>query len=438
VFAFAGAYNWTLVPLAAGAVLLTIRERPSVLRPPYRLVDAALIAWLTLAAAMLAPLPPSVRLAIAPHAAAVDRAVYFDAIDRQARPLSVDPAATMWALVMAAAVVLTFWSARAILNRHGLRATARGLSWIGLALSALALVQHATSPKLMYWYFHPLARNAMPFGPYVNRNDLTTWLLLAIPLVAGYGIARFKSRQRADAPIDLEASLDATTLWLAASALLMLATVLVAASRSGFTGTVVGLTIFMWLARKRLGTSGWTWLAVILFAILALATTYANWNSLASRLDETLAVGIGGRRAIWAQTWPMVRDFWVSGVGVGAYERAMTVYQQAPHVFYINHAHNEYLQLLAEGGLLLAGPAVLAVCAVVWQTARQLRDDHSPVFWIRAGAASGLLGAAVQGIWDTGLRLPANAVLFALLAAIALHAGHGAQGALRTSRPQNN
>jgi hypothetical protein len=82
VFAFAGAYNWTLVPLAAGAVLLTISERPSVLRPPYRLVDAALIAWLALAAAMLAPLPQSVRLAIEPHAAAVDRALYFAAIDR--------------------------------------------------------------------------------------------------------------------------------------------------------------------------------------------------------------------------------------------------------------------------------------------------------------------------------------------------------------------
>ncbi|MBZ5556395.1 MAG: O-antigen ligase family protein [Acidobacteriia bacterium] len=426
VFAFAGAYNWTLVPLAAGAVLLAISERPSIFRAPYRVLDTALIVWLTLAAAMLAPLPASARRAIAPHAAAVDRALYVESptqpLDQQARPVSVDPGATMWALVMAGAVLLIFWSARSILNRHGLRATARGLAWIGLALSALALVQHATSPTLMYWYFHPIASKATPFGPYVNRNDLTTWLLLAIPLVAGYGIARFTSRQRtAGGPIDLEASVDATALWLAASVLLMLATVLAATSRSGLTGTVVGLAVFMWLARTRLGASGWTWLAAVLFALLALATTYANWNSLASRLDETLAVGIGGRRAVWAQTWPMVRDFWISGVGVGAYERAMTVYQQTPHAFYINHAHNEYLQLLAEGGVLLAVPAALAVCAVVWLAAGQLRDDHSPVFWIRAGAASGLLAAAVQGIWDTGLRLPGNAVLFALLAAIALH-----------------
>ena len=48
----------------------------------------------------------------------------------------------------------------------------------------------------------------------------------------------------------------------------------------------------------------------------------------------------------------MVSDFWITGVGVGAYERAMTVYQRQPHVFYFNHAHNEYLQLLAEGGVV--------------------------------------------------------------------------------------
>jgi hypothetical protein len=323
---------------------------------------------------------------------------------------------------MAVAILLIFWSARAIVNRHGLRATARGLAWIGLALSALTLLQHATAPRLMYWYFHPIASKATPFGPYVNRNDLATWLLAAIPLVAGYAIARFTSRQRADdGPIDLEASVDATALWLAASVLLMLATVLVSASRSGITGTVAGLAALMWLARKRLGASGWIWLTVILGVLLAIAATYANWGVLANRMDETLAVGIGGRRAVWAQTWPMARDFWVTGVGVGAFERAMTVYQQAPHVFYINHAHNEYLQLLAEGGALLAVPAAIAVCAVVWQGARQLRGDHSPVFWIRAGAASGLLAAAVQGLWDTGLRLPANAVLFALLAAIVVH-----------------
>jgi O-antigen ligase len=149
-----------------------------------------------------------------------------------------------------------------------------------------------------------------------------------------------------------------------------------------------------------------------------------------TRVEETLNVGLGGRREIWDRTWAMASDFWVTGIGVGAYERAMTVYQKQPHVFYFNHAHNEYLQLLSEGGVMLAVPAAVAIAGGAWQIWRRVDADRTAVFWIRAGAASGMLAVAVQSVWDTGLRMPANAVLFALLAAIALHnssqSGHAA------------
>jgi hypothetical protein len=45
------------------------------------------------------------------------------------------------------------------------------------------------------------------------------------------------------------------------------------------------------------------------------------------------------------------------------------------------------------------------------------------MFMLRAGAASALAASAVQSIWDTGLRLPANAVICAIAAAIAVHDG---------------
>jgi hypothetical protein len=43
------------------------------------------------------------------------------------------------------------------------------------------------------------------------------------------------------------------------------------------------------------------------------------------------------------------------------------------------------------------------------------------MYWVRAGAASGLVAVAVQSIWETGLRVPANTLLFAVLAAVSLH-----------------
>ena len=117
----------------------------------------------------------------------------------------------------------------------------------------------------------------------------------------------------------------------------------------------------------------------------------------------------------------MARDFIAVGIGVGAFARGMLVYQQSSRALFFNHAHNEYLQVLVEGGLLVAVPVGGALAAGAWTAWRFLRRDASAMFWIRAGAISGLASVAVQSIWDTGLRMPANAVLFALVSAIALH-----------------
>ena len=83
------------------------------------------------------------------------------------------------------------------------------------------------------------------------------------------------------------------------------------------------------------------------------------------RLQETTEQGEWGRPVIWHDTWRMASDFPLTGVGAGAFERAMLVYQEGSRLFFFNHAHNEYLQLLAEGGLLIAVPAAIAVLAAI-------------------------------------------------------------------------
>jgi len=52
---------------------------------------------------------------------------------------------------------------------------------------------------------------------------------------------------------------------------------------------------------------------------------------------------------------------------------------------------------------------------------RRLAADRSAIYWIRVGAVSGLVGACVQSLWETALRRPANTLLFALIAGVALH-----------------
>jgi O-antigen ligase len=162
---------------------------------------------------------------------------------------------------------------------------------------------------------------------------------------------------------------------------------------------------------------------IVTAAVVSVAVAaYANLPALATRVADALPTGFGGRIDVWRQTWPMARDFVLAGIGVGGYVRGMLVYQQSTRLIFINHAHNEYLQILVEGGLLLAVPTAAAVSTAAIATLRRLRCDRTPVFWLRAGAASGMAAVAAQCWWETGLRMPANAVLLAVIAAIALHA----------------
>jgi len=77
--------------------------------------------------------------------------------------------------------------------------------------------------------------------------------------------------------------------------------------------------------------------------------------------------------------------------------------------------------LATEGGLLVGIPLAAAAVVLIIAIARRLKEDRSDGFWIRAGAVSGLAGVMVQSIWETGLRMPANGLLFAVLCAIAVH-----------------
>ena len=131
---------------------------------------------------------------------------------------------------------------------------------------------------------------------------------------------------------------------------------------------------------------------------------------------------VADRVLIWHDTLPVLRDFWLTGTGVGTFLTSMGVYQRSSPGVIFNQAHNHYLQVAAEGGLLVGLPVALALAAFVLAARRSLETDRSGAFWMRAGAASGLCGVAIQSLWETGLTVPANAAMAAVLAAMVVHA----------------
>jgi O-antigen ligase len=384
-------------PLAAAAVCLTLAVRPAIARRGTRWLDAALIAWVALVALQRVPLPPDLRLRLSPALRAVDLQLRVDApvVPGADTPhaLSVNPHGTTLSLLVAMSVVLTFWSARTLFSGGGVRLAARAVAGMGLALAAFGIVQHTTAPHSFYGTTVP--RQVTPFGPYSHQS------------LAG----------RLSISAD---SFDNRAMWLTTAAAAMAAALVVGLSRSGLIAAMAGLATLWVLSSARMDRRARAWLLGGFGGIVAVALAFVNTTAMAGRIGETIG-GIGGRTAIWRATWPMAKDFWLIGIGAGAFERGMVVYQPSPHETFFNHAHNDYLQMLTEGGLLLAIPAIAAAAAGISGIRSLLRSDRSSMYWVRAGAASGLVAVAVQSIWETGLRVPANTLLFAVLSAISLH-----------------
>ena len=108
----------------------------------------------------------------------------------------------------------------------------------------------------------------------------------------------------------------------------------------------------------------------------------------------------------------------------GTYSTAMLVYQPGDRTIFFNQAHDQALQFATEGGLMLFVPLTIALLAFAAGVASRLASDRSSMFWLRTGAAAGIVGVFVQSIWETGLLMPANGLLFAVICAIEVHDRH--------------
>ncbi len=422
--AFGGRSASTAIPFSGCCVLLALTVRGTrATSVTARVLGSILIAIACFTVAQALPLPSAVAGALSPHAHTVRQALSLSPSAPAWLPLSIDEPSTLWASAVTIGTMSLFVAARAVLARGGLRQTARGISAVGLVFSTIAIAQAATAGRSIYWRFPTEYEGPLPFGPFVNRNHFATWAIMAAPLCFGYIMARTDNPDAALSPlISVRARLtrmaDGRMIWLAVAAAVMTTALLMSMSRSGILALGAAAT-FSSLALGRRARRGRRWWVLGVFAVaVGIALARLDVPALAERFARS-GSGVESRLRIWTDTMPIVRDFWLTGTGVGSFRTAMVYYQRADRIVQFNQAHNHYLQAAAEGGLMLLGLALSAIAALAMAIREQLSLDRSSAYWIRAGAACGLAAVAFQSLWETGLVMPANAALAAVLAAIA-------------------
>ncbi len=126
------------------------------------------------------------------------------------------------------------------------------------------------------------------------------------------------------------------------------------------------------------------------------------------------------RKEMWAATWQMFKAHPVAGLGFGGYWIGITKYHHASGEITPQQAHNDYLELMASGGLI--GCALIAWFLVTFiKRARSSLRSQDPYYRAAClGALTGMFGVVVHSFVDFGLHITINALLFLTLLVIAV------------------
>ena len=169
-------------------------------------------------------------------------------------------------------------------------------------------------------------------------------------------------------------------------------------------------------------------LLLVLICGVAFGTLWLGGDRLATRIeasriefssDKTASREGVSRNEIWRVTLRMFAAHPMLGVGMGAYWAAVPAFHDASGTTTPQEAHNDYLELLASGGLVGLAIGIWFAVAVFRRTRQNL---HSANRFRRAacfGATIGIIGVAVHSLVDFGLHMIVNALVFTTLVVIA-------------------
>ncbi len=434
-FAFGSVYPWAYWPLAAVAAvvaLLALFARSTHRSLRLRPLVVALAVFAAAVAVQLVPLPLRWLTVVSPAALEVVNSFEMAAASHLVRhPLSIAPHQTAIALALFVSfALLTVGSARLVTMR-GPASVANAVAIVGALLAMAAIIQKPLFGAEIYGFWTP-RDGYLPFGPFVNSNHFAGWMLMALPLTSGLLLGRVTRAMRHVKPTARDrlvwlSSPDASRLLLLAGAALVMAlSIALTLSRSGIAAALFALVLLGMIAiRRQTGTGRRT---LVLSVVVLLVTAVAAWagvDRIASHFAATDS-NLNNRWGAWADAAAIASSFPLTGTGLNTYGVATIYYQTHDLARSYSAAHNDYLQVAAEGGALLVVPAVLCVLAfgaIVWKRFRT--ESSSSGYWIRVGAVTGLFAIGLQETVDFSLQMPGNAVLFAVLCGIAMHASPG-------------
>jgi O-antigen ligase len=343
--------------------------------------------------------------------------------------LSLDPYSTRLVLVQLATLLIYFAATLVFVDTpHRLHILVRTIMIFGFCLAVFGLTQSFTSPTKVYWVRELPQSTA--FGPFINRHHFAGYMELTIALPLGLLFGGVVEK-------------DKRLLYLFVAGLMGIALVMTT-SRGGIISLVAEIFFLVvvtaiWRKKEehhssRRKPSRWrgaialrpiviriglatALLIGLFFGVIMFGGEFSIYRFIdtVNSNDPTT-----GRAHFWSVTLDIIKAHPFVGTGLGAYGVIYTKYDSRNGLFRLEQAHNDYLQVLSDGGtigaILALGFVVLLFYKAI-QRAKSTKDDFRRA--VALGSLSGCFAVLVHSFFDFTLHTTSNALLFLVLAAMA-------------------
>ncbi len=316
------------------------------------------------------------------------------------RTISVEPFATqvtalhIFALCAFFSLTLVYLQSAARLRR-----IVTVITVFGFIYAFYAILQAVLSPDKIYGIYKP--QSATPFGSFVNRHDFAAIIEMVISIPLGL---IFTGALRSDKRL-----LYVVAIALTGSSLLL------SGSRGGLIALIAEIILLIILTsrargRKNLAVGG---------AIFVGGDTSLTRFSEAAASDDISS----SRTQIWGVTVKVIANHLPFGVGLGAFAQAYTEFDPAAGFHRVEQAHNDYLQVFADAGIV---GLIIGALFLFWFFREGLRNvavTNSFRRGIAVGAFAGCFAILIHSLFDFVLHITAISVMFLTLMAVLIAAG---------------
>jgi len=334
--------------------------------------------------------------------------------------ISIDPGATILMLLRQCSYGVLFFLVLQVAAHPARREIAvKILLWVCLAYAFMGIIALYTGDWILglpKWAYLGSAT-----GPFVNRNSFATYLALGSVITAAKlarHVADRVERHYDDGPIRHNIS---SILLYSMTLLFFLAVIVATQSRMGFAAALVGVFVVVVATAARSSRAAPLVVGGLVVGIVLTVLALSLFGEGLFDRFGTVEQSSIGRTDLYVQVIELIKLRPWTGFGGGSFELAFPLVHTLPVNLDLlwDKAHNSYLALWSELGLIGGSIPLLIIAALVRRTA--FAPGGSPTDWrFRAMSLGAVAVAAVHSLADFSLEIQANAILFVIVLALGL------------------